>query len=51
MTMINLDHISEYHRRDGGTVIMTDGTELPVARQRKQRLVQMFKDESQFGGE
>ncbi|MGL4632159.1 MAG: LytR/AlgR family response regulator transcription factor [Leadbetterella sp.] len=35
-TMINLHHILEYIKGEGGTVIMSNGTELEVARRRKQ---------------
>ncbi len=37
--LINLSHIKKYHRGQGGSVRMVDGTELPVARSRKDILM------------
>jgi two-component system LytT family response regulator len=36
--LINLQQISKYSRRDGGYIIMSDKSKIPVARNRKERL-------------
>lgn len=33
--LINMEHLERYERGDGGEVILTDGTKLPVSRERK----------------
>lgn len=33
--LINLEHLARYERGDGGQVVLTDGTTLPVARERR----------------
>ena len=40
--IINLNHIKKYIRGDGGTVILSDGTELDVARRRKEDFVKLI---------
>ena len=37
--LINLQQIKKYSRRDGGYVVMTDGEQIPVARNRKEGLL------------
>jgi two-component system, LytTR family, response regulator len=39
-TMINLNHIVEYIKGEGGSVIMSNGTELEVSRRRKQEFLE-----------
>lgn len=45
--LINLQHIKEYQRGDGGTVTMSNGTEIEVSRRRKEfflaRIKEVFK--------
>ena len=36
--VINRHHIKEYQREDGGAVRMTDGTTVPIARNRKEEI-------------
>ncbi len=40
--IINLNHIKKYIRGDGGTVILSDNTELDVARRRKEDFVKLI---------
>ncbi|MFK7970686.1 MAG: LytR/AlgR family response regulator transcription factor [Bacteroidia bacterium] len=37
--LVNLQHIKEYVRSDGGYLLLTDGSTLPVARNRKEELL------------
>ena len=39
-TIINLQHLNEYIRGDGGNVVLSDGIELEVSRRRKADLLQ-----------
>lgn len=41
-SIINLNHIKKYIRGDGGTVILSDDTELDVARRRKEDFVKLI---------
>lgn len=41
--LVNLDYVVQYHRGEGGIVQMTDGTEINVARSRKDILLSMLK--------
>ena len=38
--LINLKHIKRYIRGDGGTIVMVDGSDVTVARSRKETLIQ-----------
>jgi two-component system, LytTR family, response regulator len=41
-SIINLNHIKKYIRGDGGTVVLSDNTELDVARRRKEDFVKLI---------
>lgn len=45
---VNLDHIQEYVRGEGGNVILTNGTELEVSRRKKEILIQRMKERFKF---
>lgn len=38
--LVNLDHVTNYTKGEGGTVQMIDGKEIPVGRRRKQELME-----------
>lgn len=40
--IINLNHVKKYTRGDGGTVLLSDGTELDVARRRKEDFIKLI---------
>ena len=40
--IINLNHVKKYIRGDGGTVLLSDNTELDVARRRKEEFVKLI---------
>jgi two-component system, LytTR family, response regulator len=42
--LINLLHIKEYIRGEGGQVIMTDGAEIEISRRRKDEFLMLVKD-------
>ncbi len=42
-SIINLNHIKKYIRGDGGTVILSDDTELDVARRRKEDFLKLIR--------
>ena len=42
-TLINLKYVREYVRGEGGTIIMTDGAEIQVARRRKDAFLEQFR--------
>jgi two-component system, LytTR family, response regulator len=41
-TIINLQHIHEYVKGEGGSVVMSDGKELDVSRRRKADLMSLI---------
>ena len=41
-SIINLNHVKKYTRGDGGTVLLTDGMELDVARRRKDDFIKLM---------
>jgi two-component system LytT family response regulator len=41
--LINLNHVQQYRKGEGGTVIMSDGMEVEVSRRNKESFVQLFK--------
>lgn len=41
-SIINLNHVKKYIRGDGGTVLLSDNTELDVARRRKDEFVKLM---------
>ena len=40
--LVNLSHIKEYVRTEGGYLLLSDGRTLPVARNRKEKLLKMM---------
>jgi two-component system LytT family response regulator len=40
--IVNLSCIKSYEKADGGTVILTDGTHVPVAMRKKNRMIELF---------
>ena len=36
--IVNLNHIKKYINKDGGSILLSDGTELPVAQRKKTSL-------------
>jgi len=43
--LINLEYISKYIRGEGGVIVMTDGSEVDVSRQRKQDFMKVFESQ------
>lgn len=41
--LINLMFVSAFHKKDGGYLKMTDGTQIPVSRRRKEEILEHFK--------
>ncbi len=41
-SIINLNHVKKYTRGDGGTVLLSDNTELDVARRRKEEFIKLI---------
>lgn len=41
--IINLKFVDSYIKSDGGSVLLTDGTSVPVAMRKKQRLIELFE--------
>jgi two-component system LytT family response regulator len=46
--LVNLDHITEYLRGEGGSVILTGGQEVEVSRRKKELLMQRMKEHFKF---
>lgn len=44
--LINLNQISQVTRKDGGFVIMSNGSEIPISRRRKELFMQTLKEKS-----
>lgn len=42
--LVNLNHVKEYYRGDGGSVLMSDGSEVLVARRKKEAFLQNFNN-------
>lgn len=42
--LVNLQHIKEYHRGEGGSVIMTNGKEIEVSRRKKENFLARVKE-------
>jgi len=40
--LVNMDYIKKYIKEDGGSVVTTDGSHLPIARRRKQEFLEML---------
>jgi two-component system LytT family response regulator len=41
--LINLEHVQQYKKGEGGSVIMSDGMEVEISRRNKESFVQLFK--------
>ena len=41
--LINLSFISKYIRGEGGTIILTDGSEVELSRNRKKEFLELFE--------
>ena len=41
--LVNLSHIKQYRKGEGGTVVMTDGQEIEVSRRNKEAFIKIFK--------
>lgn len=42
--MINLEHVVEYQRGEGGTVVMDNGMEVEVSRRKKEEFMNKIKE-------
>jgi two-component system LytT family response regulator len=42
--LINLNHVKEYHRGEGGTVIMSNNGEIEVSRRKKEQFLMKIKE-------
>ena len=40
--LINIDHMVEYMRQDGGYIIMSNDLKVPVSRSKKEELMRLF---------
>jgi len=40
--LVNLKHINGYLKHDGGFIVMTDGTEVPVARRKREMVLEIL---------
>jgi two-component system LytT family response regulator len=47
-SLINLKHVKEYRRGDEGTVIMTNGQEIKVAKRKKDLFLQKMQEYSKY---
>ncbi len=43
--IVNIDHIVKFHKGDGGEVIMSDGSNIPIARNRKEDFLKLFRQQ------
>jgi two-component system, LytTR family, response regulator len=41
--LVNLSHVKNYRKGEGGTIVMTDGQEIEVSRRNKEALMKIFK--------
>ena len=41
--LINLNHVQQYRKGEGGSVLMSDGMEVEISRRNKESFVQLFK--------
>jgi two-component system, LytTR family, response regulator len=46
--LVNLEHVKEYIRGEGGSLVLSDGTEIEVSRRRKEELLQKIKQFYKF---
>lgn len=42
--LVNLHHVKEYLRGEGGSIIMTNGTEIEVSRRKKEQFLERIRD-------
>ncbi len=42
--LVNLSYVDSYLKADGGYVVLTDGTQLPVALRKKNQLIELFEN-------
>ncbi len=42
--LINLHHVKEYHRGEGGMVIMSDNAEIEISRRKKEQFLLKIKE-------
>lgn len=47
--LINLAHLRRYVSRDGGLVVLSDGTEIPVAQRKRSRLLELLQQGASNG--
>ena len=40
--IVNLSHVVSYKNKDGGTVVLTDDTQLPISTRKRQNLLTYF---------
>lgn len=41
--LININYISRFEKTDGGYLVLTDGSQVPVAKRKKEELMQLFE--------
>jgi two-component system LytT family response regulator len=41
--LVNLSHIKQYRKGEGGTIVMSDGQEIEVSRRNKEAFIKIFK--------
>ena len=46
--IINLDYVKKYIREDGGCIVMTNGSQIPIARRRKDDFLEALRSRSAF---
>lgn len=46
--LVNLDHIKEYIKGEGGSVILSNGKEVEVSRRKKEELLKRMKEHFSF---
>lgn len=46
--LVNLDCVKKFIREDGGTALMLDGSQVPIARRRKERFLEILRGRSVF---
>ena len=46
--LVNINHVVEYRRGEGGTVVLQNGAELEVSRRKKDNFIAVMKDKFKF---
>ena len=41
--LVNINHIERFHKRSGGLIVMSDGSEIPVSVRKKENLIELFE--------